>query len=156
MRNARGVTLIELLTVIAIAAILAMVAVPSFSRLVASQRLKSAASNLQATLLVARSEGIKRNGSVCVSTSSNSCTAAGSWSQGWYVTDPAANVVIGTYPAFPSLTITGPASAVTYQSSGRVSATPSAPFKVSSPNISDIRCVNITVTGLPSVTTSGC
>jgi type IV fimbrial biogenesis protein FimT len=78
------------------------------------------------------------------------------WSQGWKVADGTSGTVIGNYPAFSSLTITGPAAGVTYQSSGRITATATTTFKVSSSSISDVRCVNITVMGVPTVTTSGC
>jgi type IV fimbrial biogenesis protein FimT len=142
MRSMRGFTLLELLTVIAIAAILAAVAIPSFTKVIATQRLKSAASNIQVSLLTARSEGIKRNVNVCVSTSNSTCTGTGDWTQGWYVIDTSV-------------------SPVTYQSSGRSSATPivsntNCYFTLSSSSISDVRSVNISPAGAPSTITTGC
>src|SRR5688572_23143133 len=56
-----GFTLIELMAVVAVATILALVAVPAFGDLIATTRARSAASALQASLWLARSEAIKRN-----------------------------------------------------------------------------------------------
>jgi type IV fimbrial biogenesis protein FimT len=159
MRKVRGVTLIELLTVVAIAAILAMVAVPSFKKIIATQRLKSAASNLQVALLTARSEALKRNASVCVSTSSTACTSSGDWNQGWYVLK--SGTVLATFPSYASLTIKGPTTGVTFESSGRLSTASTAVcpatntwLKLTAPGISDARYLNIAAMGAPSIVTS--
>lgn len=60
----KGMTLIEILVVIAIVAILAAIATPAFNELIASQRIRSAASELYSSLILARSEAIKRNNTV--------------------------------------------------------------------------------------------
>jgi len=52
--SVRGFTLIELLVTIAIAAILAMLAAPSFSQMQASRRIKNAAFELQSSIVQAR------------------------------------------------------------------------------------------------------
>jgi len=52
--------MVELLVTLAVATILATVAIPSFSGLIASQRAKTAASELFASLLKARSDAISR------------------------------------------------------------------------------------------------
>jgi type IV fimbrial biogenesis protein FimT len=149
MRHQRGLTLIELLTVIAIAAILAAVAVPSFTKVIASQKVKQGASTLQTALLSARSEGLKRNANVKLVPASGTA-----WDQGWLVQD-ALGATINTYPATAGLSITGPDS-ITYQSSGRIFATASAKFQVTSTKSTEVRCVAISITGVPTVTNSLC
>lgn len=84
---AAGLTLIELLVTIAIAAILAGLAAPSFRDMIVGNRLKSHASALLSSLLLARGEAIKRNGRVvlCKSADGAACTLNGGWEQGWIV-----------------------------------------------------------------------
>jgi type IV fimbrial biogenesis protein FimT len=149
-QRARGFTLIEMLTVVSVAVILAMIAVPSFSRLMAAQRIKAAAANLRQALLVTRSEALKRNADVEVLPA-----ASGQWSAGWRVVNPSSGVVLTTYPAAPNLTISGPAS-ITYESSGRISPGAEPTFRIASGAASDLRCVTVTLTGMPSVRSSGC
>lgn len=62
--RSRGVSLVELMVVVAIAAVLAVVAAPAFQELIVSQRVRSVASALQDSLRLARSEAIKRNRAV--------------------------------------------------------------------------------------------
>ena len=55
MRRPAGFTLVELIVVLAILAVLAALAAPSFSRTIASARLRSGASEVRSTLVRARS-----------------------------------------------------------------------------------------------------
>lgn len=83
----RGFTLIELLISIAIAAILAGLAAPSFSRMLNSNRIQTTASALQGDLMFARTEAVKRGTwvSVCPSVDLQSCVSSNNWETGWIV-----------------------------------------------------------------------
>ncbi|MHB1117325.1 GspH/FimT family pseudopilin [Sideroxydans sp.] len=83
----RGVTLVELLIVIAIFAILASLAAPSFSELISRTRQDSVFSQLVSDLNRARNEAIKRNTSaiLCVRGSDTACGNTTNWQNGWLV-----------------------------------------------------------------------
>ena len=72
-----GFTLIELMVVMSILAVLASLAAPSMSKLIATQRLRSAAGDMHLALVKARSEAVKRNKDVTIS------AQGGSWAAGW-------------------------------------------------------------------------
>lgn len=74
-----GFTAIELMVVVAIVAVLAALAGPSFAPLIERWRVRDAAEGLTSTLYYARSEAIKRGGGIAID-------ATGGWDQGWKVT----------------------------------------------------------------------
>ncbi|MCU0841353.1 MAG: GspH/FimT family pseudopilin [Thiobacillaceae bacterium] len=74
-----GITFIELLVTISIAAILLAVAVPSFRDFLARNRVDSAASDFMVNLNYARSEAIRRGARVTM----HNPTGARNWSNGW-------------------------------------------------------------------------
>jgi type IV fimbrial biogenesis protein FimT len=78
-----GFTAVELLVTISIAAILAVVAIPSFVGTLNRNRLTTESNNLVADLVPARSEAMSRGAtvSVCQSSDGTSCTTTG-WGSG--------------------------------------------------------------------------
>ena len=86
-RPQRGVTLIELLITVAIVAILASLAAPSFRDSLIRNRLSGYNSDFITAINFARSESIKRGQTVtiCRSSDGSSCAANGGWEQGWIV-----------------------------------------------------------------------
>ena len=88
----RGLTMVELMVVLAVAAILVGLAIPSMSRTVAEWRLSNAVNAFSGSLRVARSEAIARGRAVrlCRTTAAapETCTSATSvndYSSGWMV-----------------------------------------------------------------------
>ncbi|MEO8367131.1 MAG: GspH/FimT family pseudopilin [Pseudoxanthomonas sp.] len=80
-----GFSLVEALTVLAIAAILLLIGVPSYAGLVESQRASSAMHLLTAHMASARSTAITYRipTVVCPSDRAGGCRSDGDWSQGW-------------------------------------------------------------------------
>jgi type IV fimbrial biogenesis protein FimT len=88
-----GATLIEILTVVAIAAVLAASAGVALRDVGRSARLSGHTYRLLSELNLARSEAIKRNARVvlCKSADGESCASGGGWEQGWIVFHDANN-----------------------------------------------------------------
>jgi type IV fimbrial biogenesis protein FimT len=86
-RRTGGLTLIELLIVVAIASILLGIAAPSFSGIIQNSRMTGEFNTLAGHLNYARSEAIKRgrNVIVCKSHDGMNCTTSGDWTEGWIV-----------------------------------------------------------------------
>jgi type IV fimbrial biogenesis protein FimT len=142
-RHAAGFTLTELLVAMAIVGILATVAVPSFQGLIASQRAKTFASELFATLVRTRSEAIVRNAKVTLS------PKAGGWASGWQILDPAGNL-LEDRGAAAGVMVAGPAG-MTYRPSGRVQAGAASTFLITttSGSTTNYQCVSVDLTGRP-------
>lgn len=85
MRNGSGFTLVELLVTVAVAAILLMVAVPGFQSLIRGNQATTEANALHTALLFARSEALKRRGSVTLCRSADGASCGGNWADGWIV-----------------------------------------------------------------------
>jgi type IV fimbrial biogenesis protein FimT len=136
--------LVELLVTIAVAAILATVAVPSFSGLIESQRAKAAASELFASFLTARSDAIMRNANVTVS------PAAGGWSKGWRILDPANNV-LESHGALTNDVTIAQTGVVTFRPSGRVQTGSTSMFviKTMSGSTTNYQCISLNLNGRP-------
>jgi type IV fimbrial biogenesis protein FimT len=140
----RGVTMIELLIVIAIASVLALIGVPSLLSTLHDFRQKSAQGLLMSDLNQARGEAIKRNTRVLVcvrNAAGTDCAAGNDWRAGWVVctdansdnecddsTESNPNPIIARPALDAALTLTTSASIVRFnanssQGGGNASAT---------------------------------
>jgi type IV fimbrial biogenesis protein FimT len=86
-RASRGITLMEMVTVMGIVAILMSMAIPSYRFVTNSNRIAAEINGLLGDMQYARSEAIKEGQTVTVCESSNgtSCGSATTWHQGWVV-----------------------------------------------------------------------
>lgn len=148
-KRSSGFTLIEALIVIVIVAILLAIAAPAFLNLIERQRVVSVASDLYASLLLARSEAQKRNGTVSVTATNGS-----DWSQGWTVgTVQTQNAISGDVVI--ETTVGGTArSVVTFAWTGRPdAASTGTAIRVYSSRYGSVggRCISLTLSGMPQV-----
>jgi type IV fimbrial biogenesis protein FimT len=173
-RRLAGFSLIELMTVVVVLGIFAAMALPGFSYLSRSTRIKGAATTLYLALIKTRSEAVKRNASVTI----RATGTGGDWQSGWQIVDAANNVLVaqealkggctatlttsylaaaGTDLANSNAAITS----VTFQSSGRVlTARPQFAIsygqRSSDKTTSLARCLTVQTNGTPQLTSSAC
>ncbi|MHB1543714.1 MAG: GspH/FimT family pseudopilin [Gammaproteobacteria bacterium] len=81
-----GLTLLELLIVIALAGILVTIAVPNYTEFMTENRMASEMNGFVTSLMLARSEAIKRGQEVtlCASSTGTDCSD-GAWNEGWLI-----------------------------------------------------------------------
>lgn len=169
-----GVTLTELLVAISIAAVLLALAVPAFDSITTSSRLTSASNDLLASLYLARSEAIKRNGRavVCKSAQGASCATTGYWDQGWIVFADADNdaqrdsgetLLLSMAALDASLSMRGNSNVANYVSYGPLGASQltSGAFQAGTITVCRVSAVGgeareiiISATGRPRITSS--
>lgn len=133
---------------IAVASVLVAAALPSFGRFVRDQRVKTATTDVYASIVYARSEAIKRGADVQV------VPAAGTtnWAQGWTVRVVTGGDTLRIQDAISGVTLTGPAT-LTYRRDGRLSGTAVSLFNLSAPNDATVstRCVRVDPSGRPNI-----
>jgi type IV fimbrial biogenesis protein FimT len=151
--RSRGFTLIELLTVVSILAVTLAAVAPSFSTFLAGQKVKGTAYDLTAALLLARSEALKRNGSVRIS------RVGTSWNNGWTVAVVSTDATVARQGALnAALQFTDAPDAIVFNAFGRVSS-PVDPVKInlgSTRSSQSKRCIQLSLSGHASSSVGEC
>jgi type IV fimbrial biogenesis protein FimT len=150
---ARGFTSIELLTVVSVLAVVTAIAAPSMRSFTTSQRVKAASMDLGASLVMARSEALKRNMSVQV------VRTGTDWNQGWQVKTVSTSAVLGAQNAMSTaVSFTGMPDSIVFNAMGRVSA-PATAVRIQSAatdGSTAVRCLSIAPSGQARSSAGAC
>lgn len=117
----RGISLLEMLIVIALMGILTLLAAPSLSDLVERNRTRALADLVRATLAQARAHSVINNQDMMLCGSSDDVSCDGGWGVGWLIISPAAGALpISSHRLAPHdrLHWQGFANAIRFRSNG--------------------------------------
>jgi prepilin-type N-terminal cleavage/methylation domain-containing protein len=156
MRASRGFTLMEMLVVLTIIGILAGFGFPAMTKFLTTQSVRSAAYDLFADLIYARSEAISRG--VTVSIIGNAAT---NFKQGWAVRENAGGTVIRTQPSRDSaINFTSSVSTITFDRNGRAQSPVEVTFTIvpveTTANDYMKRCIRLDPSGRPRSSEGAC
>lgn len=112
----RGFTMIELMVTVAVLAILAAVAIPSFTSTIERWRVRNTTEDFQSSFYLARSEAIKLGGDVQMQPLDGS-----NWGNGWKVIDTQTGQDLKEVSSSQKITITGDRTEVKFNRWGMVS-----------------------------------
>jgi type IV fimbrial biogenesis protein FimT len=161
-----GFTLLELLMTISIAAIVAMIGIPSFQYVTNSNRIAGELNGLLGDLQFARAEALKEGQSVtvCVSQSGTGCYASTGWQNGWMVfSDPtsagayvAGDTILRVQPTFTgtdSFAANNGVEVITFNREGYATGIANGTLITlhdSTSNTNWTRCLSINLSGMMS------
>lgn len=122
----RGFTLLELMVVLAVAAVLVAIAFPSFQETIRSNNVITAVNDLTASLSLARSDAVRSHKNVIVCPSNDGYSCTNNWTNGWMVWRDTNNnasfdntdTVLAFSKANPSINYTSTFARVTFDRSG--------------------------------------
>jgi len=155
----QGFTLLEMMIALAIAAILIVIAIPTFRDSTLRSTLTVQSNDLVAGALTARSEAIKRRAAVslCASTDNLTCTNS-RWERGWIVR-AADGTVVQVHKAAPTgFLINADSTNISFDASGLAASLANLTVCRATPSVgSQERVITINATGKSSIskTTTG-
>lgn len=135
MTKMNGFTLIELLVTIAVIAILATIAVPSFNSILNNQKLNASTRELMSKIAEARTQAVtlRQTTGVCLSTVSDCASALSITTNRVYIAQLEKNIVAGT----------GSATQIAF----RIEGIPITTAKFTLTRNGQSRCVEVGITG---------
>lgn len=148
--DTRGFTLVEALVVIALAAIIATLAWPSYTSFIGTMSAKTVAFDLIGDLTVARSEALKRNQTITVA------PMEGEWAKGWRILAPdnedpddQPQVLRERDGSKSKVAISpAPAAGIAFQPNGRLQSAENITWSITSSATGSLaRCIVIAPTG---------
>lgn len=162
-RYARGVTLIELMVTVAIIAVLAALALPSFGRTLASNRISTGVNDFIAAASVARMEAIRRNteAGICAANATNTGCST-DWNNGYlvyYMTNatPPVMEVVRTGAFSSKDTAVSATGDIRFDRRGQLAAATHLSYRpLDASYLSLERCVRVSLAGAVSAATGAC
>ncbi len=151
--NQTGITLLELLVTVGIVGILAMLATPQMNYAIQNSRVRSAVSDAHTSLLLARSEAIKRSTNVQLQRN-------GTWGNGWTVSVPSDSTQLAVQDALGGVTTecyittnasTACGSTLAFDRNGRATSYIEFRFYTSGNVNVPMRCVRVDLSGRAGV-----
>jgi len=159
IQRVRGLSLFELLATLVILSILVSLAAPSFSRMLAEQRLRQVGTELRVSLSSARSEAVKRNEGVSL------IQQGSDWSNGWCI-EPSTETSCSSQPiqqfTIPveqvKLTLAGVSggTALQFNAWGRVTSCPTFTLTTSAAGSACTLCLTVSMDGRVQSHTGDC
>jgi type IV fimbrial biogenesis protein FimT len=155
-RRQSGFTATEILVVLAIVGLMAALALPSMSGLLASQAVRSASYDLNADLIYARSQAISLGTNVTITGA-----ATTNFKAGWTITEAAGGTTLRTQGARDSkIVFTGNAGVYTFDRTGRVTAGAPAQWSIEpyggTAQDHQKRCIKLDPSGRPKTSEGVC
>jgi len=135
---------------VAVMAILAALATPSFRQILAAQRVRTTGYNLVGDLVLARSEAVKRGENVTMA------PLTSDWTRGWSVNVAATSEVLsGQGPVGMGVHFTSSPASITFDRNGRATATSVVRIGLYD-GAANNRCISLDPSGRPKNAKTAC